>query len=168
MIVTTAPNELKPEMYNVFLAGSIDNGEAEKWQDRLIRELSPLDIDGVQIINPRRDDWDSTWVESIDDPKFNEQVNWEHDALDDSDFILVYFDPNGKAPITLMEIGMYKDYPMIVCCPDGYWKKGNVEVLCERNDIVLVNDIEDFIEISKDAIPTLKEDSDRIDREGQL
>lgn len=44
--------------WSVFLAGSIEMGAAEDWQDKLTKLLNHPNID--YILNPRRDDWDST------------------------------------------------------------------------------------------------------------
>ncbi len=133
----------------IFLAGSIDMGRAEKWQERIERELADLD---VIICNPRRDDWDATWVQSIDNPQFKEQVTWEIDNIEAADLVVFYFDPNGPAPITLMELGLAAGANAIVCCPDGYWRKGNIEVLCDRFTIPLCNNIDDFIELIKTTL----------------
>lgn len=64
--IIKAPNELQDGL-SVFLAGSIEMGSAENWQARVERELADYD---VLIFNPRRDDWDSSWVQSINNPRF--------------------------------------------------------------------------------------------------
>jgi len=135
----------------IFLAGSIDMGKAENWQERLTRELDPYN---VVICNPRRDDWDSTWVQSIHNQQFNEQVTWELNNIEDADLVVFYFDPNGPAPITLMELGLVAGLGLhaIVCCPDGYWRKGNVEMVCDRYDILLCDNIDEFIDMIKKEI----------------
>jgi hypothetical protein len=48
------------------------------------------------------------------------------------------FDPKGMAPITLLELGLFaqSDKKIVVCCPDGYWRKGNVDILCSRLGII--------------------------------
>lgn len=51
----------------VFLAGSIEMGEAEDWQAQVVKELSDY-----TILNPRRGDWDSSWEQSINNPHFKE------------------------------------------------------------------------------------------------
>jgi hypothetical protein len=56
----------------IFLAGSIEMGKVENWQERVARELS--DIPNLTILNPRRDDWDDSWVQSINDPQFVEDL----------------------------------------------------------------------------------------------
>jgi hypothetical protein len=139
-----APNSYENEgVPFIFLGGSIEMGEAEEWQNRVISALNDCN---VTILNPRRDNWNTTIKQSIDDPEFFEQVNWELDALWNSNLIIFYFDPNTKAPITLMELGlMANENNVIVCCPDGYWRKGNVEIVCERYEIPLVNSLEEMI-----------------------
>lgn len=138
-------------MFRIFLAGSIDMGKAENWQERIERELANQD---VVICNPRRDDWDSTWVQSIDNPQFNEQVTWELENIEEADLVVFYFDPAGLAPITLLELGLVANSAanIIVCCPDGYWRKGNVEMVCDRYGIPLCSSIDDFVQLIKVAI----------------
>lgn len=157
VLVLKAPERFPSNGYkghrSVFLAGSIDMGKAEDWQTRLTNELVDSGIKNIAVFNPRRDDWDSSWKQSIDDPKFNEQVTWEMDHLDEADVIAMYFDPKGQAPISLLELGLHAaDGKMIVCCPDGFWRKGNVEMVCDRHDIPLVNTIEELIEKVKEKL----------------
>lgn len=142
------PNKIEfGGMLNVFLAGSIEMGTAENWQDKFVNLFSSeLDIN---FFNPRREDWDSSWVQSIDNPQFNEQVNWELEAIDSADMVVFYFDPNTKSPITLMELGFVigrQEAEIVVCCPEGFWRKGNVDIICKRNEIKQFNDIYELSE----------------------
>lgn len=115
----------------IFLAGSIEMGKAENWQGKVIRELSG--IPNLIVLNPRRNDWDSSWEQSIKHPHFRKQVEWELDGLTGSNIILMYFSPGTKSPITLLEFGLYaKSMGLRVCCPKGFWRKGNVDIVCER------------------------------------
>jgi hypothetical protein len=41
---------------------------------------------------------------------------------------------------------------MVVCCPDGFWRKGNVEILCTRENVPLFNDMESAIGALKTKI----------------
>ena len=127
----------------VFLGGSIEMGNATDWQDQLI---SRYKNHNVTFWNPRRDDWDSSWSQdpTVGSP-FNEQVTWEMDAQDEADAIVYYFDPNTTSPITLLELGSYGDFNSIVCCPDGYFRKGNVEMFCKRYDIPFVHTFDDLV-----------------------
>ena len=122
-------------------------GVAENWQTRVARDMADYD---VVLLNPRRDDWDSSWRQSIDDPQFNQQVTWELDGIDDSDIVIFYFDPNTKSPITLMELGIVANKQwgsVLVCCPDGFWRKGNVEMVCDRYGFPLINTYEEMMEL---------------------
>lgn len=118
----------------IFLAGSIEMGTAEEWQANVIDKI-PLD---VTFLNPRRDNWDSSWEQSINNPHFYEQVSWELDMLNLADIIFMYFDPNTKAPISLLELGLHASTSaskMIVCCPAEFYRKGNVDIVCQRYGI---------------------------------
>lgn len=116
----------------VFLAGSIEMGAAEDWQARVARELA--DVGDLVVLNPRRDDWDASWEQRARDPRFKEQVEWELDGLEAADVIAMYLAPETKAPISLLELGLHAaGGKLVVCCPDGYWRKGNVEIVCARH-----------------------------------
>lgn len=128
---------------SIFLAGSIEMGLAEDWQSMIEKEL---DDHNVTIYNPRRDSWDSSWVQSIHNEEFREQVEWELDHLDKSDVIVMYFDENTKSPISLLELGLYASSgKMIVYCPEGFWRKGNVDIVAQRYDITQVNSFNELL-----------------------
>ncbi|WP_405205751.1 nucleoside 2-deoxyribosyltransferase domain-containing protein [Aquimarina sp. LLG6339-5] len=144
MKVITAPTKIELDKnLSVFLAGSIEVGVAERWQDKVINELSE---DKVTLLNPRRASWDASWKQTIDNPVFKEQVNWELEALEKSDMILMYFDKNTKSPITLLELGLFaRSGKLTVCCPEGFWRKGNVDIVCERYEVKQVESLQELI-----------------------
>lgn len=134
-----APNERVYHGRSVFLAGSIEMGKAVDWQTQVKELLKDTDW---TILNPRRDDWDNSWIQSIENEKFREQVEWELNAQDDADKILMYFAPETKSPISLLELGIYASSgKMIVVCPESFWRSGNVEVVCARYGIRLYRDL---------------------------
>ncbi len=153
MLIVKPPTPIQigpPSHRSVFLAGSIDMGKAENWQSHVETALS--DLEGT-IWNPRRDDWDSSWKQSLDNPKFVEQVDWELNALESADIILMYFAPTSQAPITLLELGLFADKDwLIVCCPEGYWRKGNVDMVCNRHNIDTAPNLENLIEKARRRI----------------
>jgi hypothetical protein len=52
-------------------------------------------------------------------------------AQERASIIAMYFAPNSQAPITLLELGLFaRSGRLVVCCPEGYWRKGNVDVVC--------------------------------------
>ena len=100
----------------------------------------------VVILNPRRDEWDATWEQSISNPHFREQVEWELAAQELATMIAMYFEPSTKAPITLLELGLSaRSGKVVVCCPDGFWRKGNVEVVCAKYGIPMVDTLDDLV-----------------------
>jgi hypothetical protein len=117
-------------------------GVAEDWQSTIGKWFLSM---GWNVFNPRRTDWDSSWIQSYENPQFNQQVSWELNALDKSDVILMYLDPNTKSPISLLELGLHAtSKKLYVVCPDGFWRKGNVEMVCSVYDIPLFNTLEEF------------------------
>jgi hypothetical protein len=127
----------------VFLAGSIEMGSAVDWQTDVARSLQS---DDVVVLNPRRDDWDSTWEQTITNRQFREQVEWELAAQELATMIGMYLAPSTKSPITLLELGLFaRSGKLIVCCPDGFWRKGNVEIVCTRYHVPMVDTLEDLI-----------------------
>ena len=128
---------------SLFLAGSIEMGAAPPWQAQVATAFDDLD---VAVLNPRREDWDSSWRQSLDDLRFVEQVEWELAAQERADIIAMYFAPSTQAPITLLELGLFAaGKKVIVCCPDGFWRKGNVEVVCRRYGVEQVATLADLV-----------------------
>jgi hypothetical protein len=145
----------------IFLAGSIEMGAAEHWQERIVKELDGHIVSynkeynavmsDTLFFNPRREDWDSSWDQKS--AQFDEQVNWELDHLDLADIIVMYLDPSTKSPISLLELGLYASSgKLIVCCPDGFWRKGNVRIVCEKHKIPLFDNYEQWIEAIKEKL----------------
>ena len=138
-----APLPLKDPTPSVFLAGSIDMGAAENWQVQVEHGLQDLEI---VILNPRRDDWDSSWVQSFDNLPFRTQVEWELSGLELASVVAMYFAPSSKAPITLLELGLCaRSGKVVVCCPEGYWRRGNLEVVCRRYAVPLVSTLAELM-----------------------
>lgn len=125
---------------SVFLGGSIEMGQAEDWQTRLTEMLADTSL---LVLNPRRDDWDSSWKQVADNLQFREQVEWELAAQEHADYLVYYFSPGTKSPITLLEFGLFsRRKGTIVCCPDGFWRKGNVDIACERYGVWQVHTLD--------------------------
>lgn len=118
---------------SVFLAGTIDIGNSEDWQSIVKEEF--LDSK-INILNPRRDAWDSSWEQQFSNPQFYQQVNWELNALERSDVILLVLKANSKSPISLLELGMFAaSKKVVVCCEEGFYREGNVQIVCDRYNI---------------------------------
>lgn len=145
MNVHMPPGPLPPRRM-LFLAGSIEQGSADDWQTRLTDALH--DVPG-DALNPRRQAWDSSWRQSLDEPRFRGQVEWELTGIETSELVAMYFAPNTKSPITLLELGIVAattPSKLIVCCPEGFWRNGNVEIVCHRYGATLVTDWQPFVD----------------------
>lgn len=152
MEMVKAPDKVNWDNLTVFLAGSIDMGEAEDWQTKIGEELQDLN---VTFVNPRRDDWDSSWVQSIDNPQFNEQVSWELTGIERSDVVAMYLADGSKSPISLLELGLAITDPekvVIVYCTDKFYRKGNIDIVCERFNIPVYETWEDFVNALRDLL----------------
>jgi hypothetical protein len=129
----------------IFLAGSIEMGGAEDWQGQVEDSLRDLD---VVLLNPRRDEWDSSWVQSIHNPQFRGQVEWELEGLERASVVAMYFAPATRSPITLLELGLCaRSGKLLVCCPEGFWRRGNVEVVCARYGVPLVVELAEMVRL---------------------
>lgn len=137
---------------SVFLAGSIEMGEADLWQGRVVEAMRAwLVQDTLQAVlyNPRRDDWDSSWDQTVHDHNFNEQVNWELDQLAKANIVFFNFDPKTMSPITLLELGLCIGWnkKLVVVCPPDYMRCGNVRITCMRAGVPVYSSL--IVGISK-------------------
>lgn len=147
MTVIKPPNSIVGIHNGIFLAGSIEMGKAVDWQTEIQNKCKKLD---VTFFNPRRDDWDDSWKQEIGNAKFREQVEWELNALEQAEKIVVYIDPKTTSPITLLELGLHANSgKMCVCCPTGFYRKGNVDIVCKKYGIPMVDDIDGLIKFIK-------------------
>lgn len=137
-----APERILISTKSVFFSGSVDIRKSLDWQTSLTNSLQHLP---VTILNPWRPDWDSSWKEDISNSQFREQVEWELDYMEKADIIATYFDPATKAPVTLLELGLFaRDSRNVVCCPEGFWKRGNVQVVCKRYGIPCLDNLDEL------------------------
>lgn len=118
-------------------------GRAENWQHILENELIEEDL---VVFNPRREDWNKDWKPVSSDTNFRGQVEWELKALERADVIIMYFSPDSQSPISLLELGLYaRSDKLMVVCSEGFWRKGNVDILCEKYNIKMYDSMESLI-----------------------
>jgi hypothetical protein len=158
MVKVFKPTERKklgfelPIEYSIFLGGTIENGESEDWQDRITRKLESKyggNTDFLlNVFNPRRDKWNPELKQSIKNKEFSEQVNWELDHIEICDLRLFLIKKESLSPITLMEIGFSSGRYLksVVCCPETFWRIGNVEMISDRSEFDFFNSEEETLE----------------------
>ena len=150
MLIISAPSRVGSKVHlispSIFLAGSIDMGTAINWQKKVEEEFQYFP--GI-IFNPRRDDWDSSWKQEDVDPQFRAQVDWELDYLRYASKVFMFISKESKAPITLLEFGyIAHSFPekLTICVEDGFYRRGNIEVVCRREGIPLQNNLQTTID----------------------
>lgn len=131
---------------NVFLGGTIDNGESVDWQTQLIEALDKeKTAHPLCIYNPRRADWPS----SEDHTEIDKQIKWELTHLERADLIVMNILGGSKSPISLMEIGLFaRENKLLVFCPKDFYRYDNVRVVCgsygiplfETNDVTFIKE----------------------------
>ena len=108
----------------IFLAGGIS--QCYDWQedaaDYLMLHLAGYDVD---ILNPRRDNFNV-------DTSEEEQVAWEYNAIQLSDYLLFWFPKTSVCPITLFELGQALGYrtkfrrTVAIGMDEAYIKRENI------------------------------------------
>lgn len=132
---------------SLFLGGSIEEGKAIDWQTDITNKLSSYT--NLDIFNPRRDNWNTDTTQSINDEDFNNQVSWELTCIENCKYAILNFLPNTKSPISLLELGLLSQSNpkfTFVCAPDGFWRKGNIEMVCSRYGITLYTSYEELVD----------------------
>jgi len=144
-VVVTSPEALpaRHDRPRVFLGGSIDMGSAPDWQKQVIAALQGED---VVLLNPRRPDWNPAWKPEASEPEFRRQVEWELAALDSADVVILYLAPGSQSPVSLLELGLHaRSGKVVLLCPPGFWRKGNVDITGERYGVKQVQSLDELI-----------------------
>jgi len=180
MQIIEAPTPLKcflgSRSIKVFIAGSIEMGKSVDWQIEFIEKLNKepsLKKVNLVLFNPRRRDWNSSWKQEINNAQFREQVEWELEAQKIANIIPMHFEPKSLAPITLMEFGLNVQFRcvalqidgwgfipklpsrLVVHCPKGFWRKGNIDIVCAKYRIKQVETLDDLVNITIEGIQVL-------------
>jgi len=146
MRVKKAPKtyEVNDQYASVFLAGFTEMSASPAQEKKVIAALESRK--GL-ILNPRRDDIDASWKASIDNEPFRAQVEWELGALELASLIFMYLSPEAQSPVTMICFGMYAQTgKMVVCCPEGFWRKGNIEIVSSLYGVEVFTELDPAIE----------------------
>ena len=144
----------KIQKCSIFLAGTIDMGNSDDWQTNTIKSLEKFSS-RITVINPRRKDWDSSWIQSVENKEFSQQVLWENDSIYQSSIVFVNILGNSQSPITLYEIGLcIGKFPekLIIYCPLEFYRSGNVHVIAEYYDIPIFTEYAEALIFLKQKI----------------
>ena len=137
---------IKKNEFVIFLGGTIENGLSKNWQEDYIRVISEL-CDRFQkdivICNPRREKFHIDEIEK--------QIQWELNHLDRADIVLMNLLSHSASPISLMELGAYKE--KIIClCKKNFYRYLNVYLTCQHHNIKFTNNENKFKKFISDII----------------
>jgi len=143
----------KHQFPHLFLAGSIEQGKATNWQQKAIQFYdAQQNLSDVVIVNPRRETWDADLDQRIENREFNFQVSFELDYLERADAVIMWLEPGTLSPISLFEFGLMTGWTsagllnkLVIGCPEGFWRKGNVEIVTNRYRIQLVSTFDELL-----------------------
>lgn len=105
---------------SIFLAGSINRGEADDWQAQVSTAATATWIEtDLTLYNPRR----STWADASE----NEQMAWTLPLLKTVDYVIMHLTGSGASPISTLELGMFIDDPRLyLSVDDSYDRKETI------------------------------------------
>lgn len=136
--VIVAPTQIPSDIPLVFLAGAIDMGEADNWQERVIIALEQ--IDDFVLLNPRR----KVFTEETE----TEQINWELNALEMCNLIMMWFPKDADAPISLFETGLYlRSGKLLLGVENGFFREKNLLITAQKYHVPVHHSLDQLIEI---------------------
>lgn len=144
------PNEFKINEGNieVFLGGTIEMGKSADWQKDFIDLFD--NKEKITFLNPRRPDWDVSWKAVKENPDFYKQVMWELHGLKRANWVVMYLMPGTQSIISILETGlMANSAKLLLCCPDGFYRKGNIDIVCEFCNIQQFEDLKSIANFLK-------------------
>lgn len=150
--VITPPNPVTSSGFKIFLAGAIDMGEAVDWQSDAIQQLR--NEHGLILLNPRRDDFTTE--------KLDEQIMWELDALERSDLIVMWFPSNSKAPISLLEAGLYmRSGKLILGIEKNFYRTRNLQLTAMYYKVPIYSTLHELISAAVNQYKTVTTQDDQ-------
>ncbi|KAF2755655.1 hypothetical protein EJ05DRAFT_109893 [Pseudovirgaria hyperparasitica] len=143
--------------FKIFLAGTIDMGSAPDWQGYLTDQIFKKHPNRmIHILTPRTE----FWVNKVDEKQradetkeefdlrqkkkaafdLQSQVDWELDALEKVDLIVMNLHDKSKSPISLLELGIFAESKKIlVRCSKEFYRFDNVRIVCKRKGVAHVS-----------------------------
>jgi hypothetical protein len=116
-----APLEKAPGTRSIHLSG-----EGTSWRAHVIAALAGAPV--------------TIWDPDGDDP---DAIAWELAAAEQADRVLVYLDPAARSPSALVTLALLaRTGRAVVCCPEGFWRKGHVELVCRVYGVPTAADLD--------------------------
>ena len=125
----------------VFLAGSIDLYLSTNWRAEIINKIGQT----FHFFDPT-----IASHNELTDVEMKNHINWELDAMNMADKIILHFLPTAKSPISLVELGLYAtSKKLIVICPKLFYKSRYVYTLCEKYNVPVFENLDESLSMLK-------------------
>ncbi len=87
-------------------------------------------------------------------------MEWELDHLERADVIVLFFQGGTMLLINLLDLGMHAQCGrLLACCPEGYWRRENVQVVRHRSSVLLVETKDELKQLIKDGLRVFLENA---------
>lgn len=154
IINPNSPSQEPLHPTTLFLAGPTNVPWRADFLAHLERHLSTTTTTAttpirLTIYDPTQPLWDATWVQDYHDAgagaRFRAQLDWELARQDAASAVVLFFDARSEAPVSLLELGLACGRGggggrAIVGCERAYGKRGNVQAVCARYGLPLVEE----------------------------
>lgn len=111
----------------LFLAGSIDLELEGNWRGEVCDELGTH----LNYFDPTHENH-----AKLDRLGWKKHIEWELEAMEMADYILLNFLPNATSPISLVELGLNSlSKKLIVSCPKEFYQSQYIHVFCSHYSI---------------------------------
>lgn len=165
-IQTITPNDKDQTPWypttSIFLAGTT---EFAAWRRTFLDALGVLHRAGetppphpsATVYDPFQPNWTGDWREDLGDACFRAQAEWELEKQEQAAVVVVFFDERAKSPVSLLELGLCaRSGKAVVGCQRGYWKRGNVQAVCQRYGVPMADDLDGLVKLVADKLKGMK------------
>lgn len=138
-------NAMGRESRIFLLAGASEADGGSRWQETVAAFISKVG----HIALSTRSRETPTGMPTFENPHFFQARSWELDALDLAEFVIFHLDSISRSPEGILELGYAAaKFPQKVCviCPEGFWCKGLVDLLCYREDLMKYKSVEEMLD----------------------
>ncbi|ROW05252.1 hypothetical protein VSDG_00290 [Cytospora chrysosperma] len=148
---------------SIFLAGTT---EFATWRGTFLAVLEGLYLAGeanpppypsTTVYDPFQPNWTGDWREDLGDGRFRAQVEWELERQDGAAVVAFFLDERSRSPVSLLELGLCaRSGKAVVGCERGYWKRGNVQAVCQRYGVPMADDLNGLVTLVADKLKGMK------------
>jgi hypothetical protein len=143
-----SPKDAGYERYRarVFVAGTSEESMGTEWRGQVVAGLEDLPI---AIVKSRLAERGGAGEQRCWNPQFRSHVKRERAGLDDADVVLMYLGRGPACARLMLDLGSLVmerlGNTLVVCCPEEFELRGDVEMMAERQEICLVESLDEMV-----------------------